>query len=114
MLEELLASPKQAEQPTSVDFDYPDIPEDSKCRDLANELIMEHKRVMSEMLAMVKDEMTIVNQADADHEGLREYVSQLNAVHEQQLSHIAILREHLLAYRIAQTGGDESFEDLRD
>jgi kinesin family protein 2/24 len=114
MLEELLASPKQAERPTSVDVDYSHIPEDNKCRELANELIMEHKRIMSEMLAMVKDEMTIVNQADADHEGLREYVSQLNAVHEQQLSHIAILREHLLAYRIAQTGGDDSFEDLRD
>ncbi|GAX26272.1 kinesin family member 2/24 [Fistulifera solaris] len=114
MLEELLASPKQAERPTSVDIDYSTLPEDNKCRELANELIMEHKRIMSEMLAMVKDEMTIVNQADADHEGLKEYVSQLNAVHEQQLSHIAILREHLLAYRIAQTGGDDSFEDLRD
>jgi kinesin family protein 2/24 len=114
MLEELLASPKQAERPTSVDIDYSNLPEDNKCRELANELIMEHKRIMSEMLAMVKDEMTIVNQADADHEGLKEYVSQLNAVHEQQLSHIAILREHLLAYRIAQTGGDDSFEDLRD
>lgn len=114
MLEELLASPKQAGRTSLVDFEAPDFPEDNKCRELANELIIEHKKVMSEMLAMVKDEMTIVNQADADQEGLREYISQLNAVHEQQLSHIAMLREHLLAYRLAQTDGDDSFEDLRD
>jgi hypothetical protein len=76
---------------------------------------------MSTMLGMVKNEMTLVNQADADRESLDDYMANLNVIHEEQVSLFVDLREHILRYRnarkVAQTqdlSDDDSIEDLRD
>ena len=86
--------------------------------DVASQLIAQHKTVMTTLLTMIKDEMTLVNQADSDRESLGEYVKQLSEIHHEQLSYITSLRELLLSYRLSspRRGGedDDSFEDLRD
>ena len=99
------------------------------------ELIATHKDAMTVMLDMVKEEMALVNQADADREGLDEYMGKMHSLQDEQLAMITLLREQLLQYRLlvqaspgvaAQSGsgmqeivastadGDDSFEDLRD
>jgi hypothetical protein len=112
VLDELLASP------SSVAHRKEESSSTSRLRDIAQKLIAEHKVEMTTMLSMVKDEMTIVNEADCDRAGLRDYVSFVNTIHEQQLSIVASLREHILLYRMSQAGEgvdtDDSFEDLRD
>jgi len=78
------------------------------------QLILEHKDTMSTMLAMVKDKMMLVNSADANLEGLQDYVLQLNSIHDHQLSMIASLWEHLLAYHLAQSECSSYSQDEHD
>lgn len=99
--------------------------------DLVQELIATHKDAMTVMLDMIKEEMTLVNHADADRGSLNEYMSQIYSLQDEQLAMITLLREQLLQYRLNQAGmactniqdmrdfasvteDDESFEDLRD
>jgi hypothetical protein len=55
-------------------------------------LVSEHRSVMSAMLAMVKNEMTLVNKVDADRDGLDDYLAQLEVIQETQLKLIEKLR----------------------
>jgi hypothetical protein len=77
---------------------------------------------MSSMLAMVKDEMTLVNTVDGDREGLDDYLSELQTLQSTQLDLISKLRGALNTYvTVAEVSSeeqdlndDDSFEDLRD
>jgi len=55
-------------------------------------LVAAHRSVMSKMLAMVKDEMTLVNKVDSDREGLDDYLIQLETIQNTQLDLISKLR----------------------
>lgn len=93
----------------------------SDARNKAEELISAHKSAMSTMLGMVKNEMTLVNKADADRESLDDYITNLNMFHEKQVSLFINLREHILSYRNARKAtqtqdlsDEDSIEDLRE
>jgi len=86
-------------------------------------LVASHRSVMTRWLAMVKDEMKMVNQVDADREGLEEYILQLQDVQRAQIGFLSELRGSLQNYVSAAEGPhqsmadqdlDDSFEDLRD
>ena len=74
---------------------------------------------MSEMLTIVKQEMTLVNCTDADRALIDEYLDELETIQEKQLSMISSLRESLVDYYAVrpQDGGEQdeenSFDDLR-
>jgi kinesin family protein 2/24 len=83
-------------------------------------LVSTHRSIMTEMLGMVKQEMTLVNCADADRELIDDYLDELEAIQDQQLSMISTLREslvHYYAHRSADANdrsapSDESFDNL--
>jgi kinesin family protein 2/24 len=117
LLDDLL-SPTPMKEPME---EHEERPTDSRsdARNMAEALIAEHKSTMSTMLNMVKDEMVLVNQADADRESLDDYINNLNKIHDEQISLFVNLREAILRYRnasIAEGGisDDDSIEDLRD
>lgn len=56
------------------------------------DLIADHRSVMSKMLSMVKDEMILVNKVDADRDGLDDYLIKLEAIQKTQLHLISKLR----------------------
>lgn len=63
-------------------------------KQLAGEaLVTSHKTVMSKLLSMVKDEMTLVNKVDADRDGLDDYLVQLESIQNTQLDLISKLRD---------------------
>lgn len=80
-------------------------------------LIQAHRSIMTEMLGMVKQEMTLVNCADADRELIDEYLDELESIQDQQLTMIAALRESLVQYYALRPtdddDDDDSFDDLR-
>ena len=85
-------------------------------------LVTAHRSIMTEMLGMVKQEMTLVNCTDADRELIDDYLDELEAIQDQQLSMISTLRESLVHYYDQRpTDGaegnilsdDGSFDDLR-
>ena len=86
------------------------------------ELVAAHRSILSSMLAMVKNEMTLVNKVDGDREGLDDYLSALQNIQSTHLDLIAELRGALNTYvaaaenspRNRQFADDDSFEDLRD
>ena len=90
----------------------------------ATGLISAHRTVMADMLAMCKDEMAIVNKADADRDTIDSYLEELENIHERQCEMLTMLHERLLEYRgscgpaVERMGDvisdDDSFEDLRD
>lgn len=85
-------------------------------KEAAAPLIQAHRSIMTEMLGMVKREMTLVNCADADRELIDEYLDELEAIQDQQLTMIAALRESLVQYyaqRPSDEEDDDSFDDLR-
>jgi kinesin family protein 2/24 len=55
-------------------------------------LVTTHKSVMSSMLAMVKNEMTLVNRVDADRDGLDDYLAELQRIQATQLDLMSKLR----------------------
>lgn len=127
MLDELLASPQSA---SDGEYDFGDEGTSSDHQRVVDDLIATHKDALAVMLDMVKEEMTLVNNADADREGLDEYIAKVHAIQDEQLAMISILREQLLQYRLSQANighahghvgstvidvdADDSFEDLRD
>lgn len=56
-------------------------------------LVVEHRTVMSTWLNMVKNEMILVNQVDADRDGLDDYLDELQELQSTQLGLISRLRE---------------------
>jgi hypothetical protein len=70
---------------------------------------------MTEMLGMVKQEMTLVNCTDADRELIDEYLDELEIIQDQQLSMISTLRESLVQYYAQRPSDDDdaSYDDLR-
>jgi hypothetical protein len=61
-------------------------------------LISTHRSIMSEMLGMVKQEMTLVNCTDEDRGLIDEYLDELEDIQNKQLSMISTLRESLVEY----------------
>ena len=92
ILDRLLGDDTDEESSTSA------IPKPPTNRETAQSLIETHRTVMSEMLHMVKREMTLVNSADADRETMEEYLLELEAAQEKQLGLISNLREALVEY----------------
>ena len=87
-------------------------------REAVAPLITSHRSVMSEMLTMVKQEMTLVNCTDADRALIDEYLDELETIQEKQLSMISSLRESLVEYYAVrpqdmEDDEDNSFDDLR-
>jgi len=85
-------------------------------------LVSSHRSIMTEMLGMVKQEMTLVNDTDADRALIDEYLNELEEIQEKQLSMISTLRSSLVEYYTErpQSSGvnrslvsDASFDDLR-
>jgi kinesin family protein 2/24 len=78
-------------------------------------LINTHRSIMTDMLSMVKQEMTLVNCTDADRELIEEYLEELEEIQDKQLSMISALRESLVNYYSTRPsrGPDDSFDDLR-
>ena len=78
-------------------------------------LVSAHRTIMTEMLGMVKQEMTLVNCTDADRELIDEYLDELEIIQDQQLSMISTLRESLVQYYAQRPSDDDdaSFDDLR-
>ena len=78
-------------------------------------LINTHRSIMTDMLSMVKQEMTLVNCTDADRELIEEYLEELEEIQDKQLSMISTLRESLVNYYSTRPsrGVDDSFDDLR-
>jgi kinesin family protein 2/24 len=116
VLDDLLATPMQA--PRQI----PGADTDSTKHKAGEDLIAAHRSIMSSMLAMVKDEMTLVNTVDGDREGLDDYLSELQTLQSTQLDLISKLRGALNTYvTVAEVSSeeqdlndDDSFEDLRD
>jgi len=86
-------------------------------------LVSNHRAVMSEWLAVVKNEMNLVNQVDADRDGLDDYLLELQNLQRTQIGFISELRSSLQKYVHAAESpmqpavdqdDDDSFEDLRD
>jgi kinesin family protein 2/24 len=114
----LLPSPMKATEEVHVEHPTASRSDARKC---AESLISAHKSSMNTMLGMVKNEMTLVNKADADRESLDDYITNLNLIHEEQVSLFINLREHILRYRNAgkstqtqDVSDDDSIDDLRD
>jgi len=93
---------------------------DQSCPRLAKKeavapLVSAHRTIMTEMLGMVKQEMTLVNCTDADRELIDEYLDELEIIQDQQLSMISTLRESLVQYYAQRPSDDDdaSYDDLR-
>jgi hypothetical protein len=127
MLDDILSSPGDSEDlnaPAATAFS-PDRPDPRQ--QAAQNLFRAHQEAMSGMLALVKDEMTLVcNHVSDGGEASLRYLEETRRVQELQLGHVAKLRDALLQLRRASGGGpdedeiglgddnNESFEDLRD
>lgn len=78
-------------------------------------LINTHRSIMSEMLSMVKQEMTLVNCTDEDRALIDDYLQELEQIQDKQLAMISTLRESLVQYYGTRPSGeelDDSFEAL--
>ena len=78
-------------------------------------LISSHRSIMSEMLRMVKQEMTLVNCTDADRALIDEYLDELEEIQDRQLAMISTLRESLVEYygqKPVADDPDDSFDAL--
>merc|ERR1712238_164686 len=100
-------------------------------QDAAAPLITAHRSFMTQMLTMVKQEMTLVNNTDADRELVDDYLVELEHIQEKQLSMISTLRDALVEYYSAKPDNikcisdrekddsgvvfsEESYEDFED
>ncbi len=82
-------------------------------KDAVAPLISTHRSIMSEMLGMVKQEMTLVNCTDEDRALIDEYLDELEQIQDKQLAMITTLRESLVEYYGQRPGADE-MEDSFD
>lgn len=87
----------------------------SSKREAVQPLINTHRTIMTDMLSMVKQEMTLVNCTDADRELIEEYLDELEEIQDKQLNMISTLRESLVHYYATRPSKTEdgSFDDLR-
>jgi Kinesin motor domain len=115
VLDDILSSPGEADgSPSEQTASH-----DRQLR-AAQSLLHSHKESMTAMLAMAKDEMTLVcNHSGDSLEATLQYMEETQNIQARQLACIATLREALLRYYEAceADGGpfsNESFEDLRD
>eukprot|EP00934_Nitzschia_sp_Nitz4_P002179 Nitzschia sp. Nitz4//scaffold157_size52427//330//3656//NITZ4_006835-RA/size52427-augustus-gene-0.58-mRNA-1//-1//CDS//3329537440//2179//frame0 len=124
-LDELLRSELEEPPPTTSNWEMFEADSSMACgvkKSAGEHLVATHRTVMSTMLSMVKDEMALVNEVDADRDGLDEYLLKLETMQNTQLDLIAKLRGSLGHYVAAceapieqnHVSDDESFEDLRD
>jgi hypothetical protein len=93
LLDSLLAetmAPTRFEDQTGLSS--PSVRSSSRCAKSLS-LISTHRTVMTEMLAMVKDEMTLVNKADGDRDNVDDYLLELEKIHEKQISLMTTLHE---------------------
>ena len=88
------------------------IPKPPTNREAAQSLIETHRGIMSEMLNMVKREMILVNEADADRGTIEEYLIELEECQNKQLSMISTLREALLEYYGCRSN-PSGYDDVR-
>lgn len=129
ILDELLASPSGASDDELVTNESGAVAA-SKLRSAINVLLATHQDARTFMLEMVKEEMTLVSNADAQVDNFDDYLAMVDTLHEEQLSMITILREQLLQYRLISqssntrilpndirttehSDAEDSFEDLR-
>lgn len=77
-------------------------------------LVNSHRAIMSEMLGMVKQEMTLVNCTDEDRALIDEYLDELEEIQDRQLSMISTLRKSLVEYygKRPSDETDDSFDAL--
>lgn len=83
----LMASPQEQTNPASSKFNNL-----SAKRRAGEALVAEHRAIMSTMLAMVKDEMTLANVVDGDRDKMDDYILELERIQETQLRLISKLR----------------------
>ena len=118
LLDDLLGSPNSDDIDLVLDDKTPTPV--ARGKSTLSSVVRSHKSAMTTMLAMVKDEMTMVNKVDADREGLDDYVAELAELQEKQLRMIASLRTEIDTYQSWKAGergqdsDDDSFLDLRD
>lgn len=121
-LNEVLKTPVQ-ETTKTFRFDDEDIPTTSSRaqrlkprskQEAVAPLISSHRSIMSEMLGMVKQEMTLVNCTDEDRALIDDYLDELEQIQEKQLSMISTLRESLVEYYGTRPSDefDDSFDAL--
>jgi kinesin family protein 2/24 len=78
---------------SSIGSDLPSSPVGASSKRRAGEtLVASHRSVMSSMLAMVKNEMALVNRVDADRDGLDDYLAELENIQHTQMEYITKLR----------------------
>ena len=82
--EEFLPNP-----PTEKLLYEPKVTEKQKA---GKDLVADHRSVMSRWLSMVKNEMNLVNQVDADREGIDDYLLQLQHIQKTQIGFLSELR----------------------
>jgi len=113
------------------DSSHQQLPLQATKQDAAAPLITAHRSFMTQMLTMVKQEMTLVNNTDADRELVDDYLVELEHIQEKQLSMISTLRDALVEYYSAKPDNikcisdrekddsgvvfsEESYEDFED
>jgi hypothetical protein len=134
MLDDLLASPASGASDNESDFldDFADSL-DRQQHEASETLLATHQDARSYMLEMLKEEMNLVDNVDANGQVLEDYMSEVYSLQDDQLSIITVLREQLLQFRSVaaqqtQLGrgdhgggggaaflsdGEDSFEDLQ-
>jgi kinesin family protein 2/24 len=95
VLDDLLATSTHdtLQNMSSIGSDLPSLPVCASSKRKAGEtLVTSHRSVMSSMLAMVKNEMALVNRVDADRDGLDDYLAELESIQQTQMEYITKLR----------------------
>uniref|UniRef100_A0A7S1Y5L1 Kinesin-like protein n=1 Tax=Grammatophora oceanica TaxID=210454 RepID=A0A7S1Y5L1_9STRA len=97
-------------------------------RAVADALIATHRDVINDLLVMMKTEMDLVKQADADRETVDNFLDELETIHDQQVTLLGNLHDKLLDYqgfgegevqkspqkaKLELFSDDDSFDDLR-
>ena len=77
---------------------------DASKRKAGEALVAAHRSVMASMLAMVKNEMALVNKVDADRDGLDDYLAELEQMQRTQMKLIAKLRNVSCAKAMKRIG----------
>lgn len=69
----------------------------------AQSLIATHKSILAKLLVMLQQDMALVNSADTNR-NIDEYLKELEALSDQQLSLLSTLRESLVRYNNGKQG----------
>mmetsp|Transcript_3557 Transcript_3557/g.8564 ORF Transcript_3557/g.8564 Transcript_3557/m.8564 type:complete len:1038 (+) Transcript_3557:119-3232(+) len=114
----------EAMLPNSSSNNFARMGEITEKREAGMELVANHRAVMLQWHAMVKNEMRLVTETYDDRESIDEYILELENIRREQIGFIAELRSSLQNYVSAAEAphqsfdaghyDDDSFEDLRD